>query len=188
MENSGKHVENVMNRVFFSAILIVSACLASSCGGGGGGDGEYVGAARASLELQPSRIDPGDRTQVRIQIWDVHHNGILLKVRFPDALQYVANSSEMRINAVERRLQPGVVQSDGRDNFVVFFLEQDDFGLDGRDKGTLILELEAVENLEGGEVEVDPDVNDPDIPDSAEFDINNPEFQAESSDDITVSG
>ena len=50
----------------------------------------------------------------------------------------------------------------------------------------LTLELTGNSRLKDGSVEVDADVNDPGIPDDQEFDVNQPQFEAESDASIEV--
>jgi hypothetical protein len=66
--------------------------------------------------------------------------------------------------------------------YLVFFLDQDLFGDDGR--GTLTFQLKGSDKLTEGRIEVDADVNDPLVNDNNEFSVSNPEFGAE--DDVTV--
>ena len=158
-------------------------CSLCSCGGGGSSD--FVGAAVLSVEVQPNTISPGDHMQVQIGISDVHQNGIVLKVRFPDGLVYVPDSSVLEVDGSERDAAPDVNTSDGRDVYLVYYVQQKFFGEEGQDHGTLTLELRGVDTADG-EVEVDADVIDSSISGGASFDVNNPNFVAEDSDWIRV--
>ena len=155
-----------------------------SCGGGGGGGGGFVGAARVNVNASPNRIDTGDRTQVRVEISEVHENGISLKIRFPAGLTYVSDTSFLEVGRDDLDVGPTINR--GADNFIylVYYFSGDLFEDDRR--GTFTLQLVGVSEVMDGEIEVDPDVDDPTIPNDREFDIDNPEFRAESDTSIEV--
>jgi hypothetical protein len=155
--------------------------------GGGGSDEDFVGAAIVSITGTPSRIDTGDRTQIAVQIHDVHPNGISLKLRFPDGLRFVHGSGLLTVSGEGVEVIPTVNTRDENERvYVVFYLPQSDFGDKGNKSGVLTLELEGTAAIREGKVEVDADVDDPHINNDVEFDINNPEFSAEDETGITV--
>lgn len=164
------------------------------CGGGGGGSdsGSFFGAANVDVRTTPSRIDSGDRTQVSIELSDVHENGIAVKIRFPAGLRYVPGSSFLMIDDKEIDVDPTIIQTDESEDltYVVTYLTQNQFRRTSEEyngeSGTLLLQLEGRKSVINGEVEVDPDVDDPSEGNDVEFDIRNPEFAAESSASIEV--
>lgn len=167
-------------RVITKKIVAVAAlaALVSGCGGGGGGGGDsFVGAALVSLSISPSEIDAGDRTRVSIEISEVHPDGISLKLKFPDGLRYVLGSSELLVDGDDLDATPTVNAEKEQDAYLVYYFPQERFGENLR--GELTLELEGVNSVNDGEIEVDADVDDPAISNAIEFDIENPEFQAE---------
>ncbi len=170
----------------FPSLLVgaVVSCF-TACGGGGGGGGEaFVGAATVSIRLQPSVIDSGDRTQVTIDVGDIHDNGIALKVRFPNGLRYVPASTVLEINDQTTKLTPTVnaLAEDENSVYLVFYLSQSLFSSGSEyngEMGTLQLQLEGRKAVKDGKVEVDADVDDPQESNSTEFSLDNPEFVAE---------
>ena len=174
--------------------LCVASMLAltlSSCGGGGGSDDSFVGAASVSISLQPSEIDSGDRIELSAELSSVHENGIALKFRYPEGLKYVASSAFLLIETKEIDLTPTVNQS-STDNeiYLVFYIPQSSFRRGGKpyegESGTVVLQLEGIDAISDGLVEVDPDVDDPDQPNATEFSIDSPEFDAQDKAYVTV--
>ncbi len=174
-----------MKHFLFSVAALAFSFILSSCGGGGGGD-SFVGAANVSVTVDPHEIDIADRTRVQIRVWDLSADGILLKVRFPDGLSYVPESAVLKAGRVEEELTPAFLQADRNYVYIVFFLDQSDFGPRGTSTGTVTFQLKGVENVSKGSVQADADVNDENIPDPQEFNIDDPQFEVQSSDDITV--
>ncbi len=161
-------------------------------GGGGGGGGEFVGAANVSVRSTPQQIDSGDRTQVAIELSDVHENGIAVKIRFPSGLRYVPASSFLMVGERELDVSPTVnATSDEEDlTYLVFYLSQSQFRRSNQEysgeSGTLMVQLEGRKTVVDGEIEVDPDVDDPAEDNSVEFDLASPEFVSEASSSISV--
>jgi hypothetical protein len=174
----------------------VAALLLSSptgCGtGGGGGDGDFVGAATVTISASPNRIDTGDQTLVSTRISEINDRGIALKFKFPSGLRYVPKSASLDAGGEEKEIDPTFQATSSRenDNYLVFFLTQSQFQPAGRDyngeSGTLTIRLEGTSSVRDGFVEIDPDVDDPDIENSSEFDVNEPEFTAEDAASIEV--
>lgn len=165
--------------LFFTAICV----LGIGCGGGGGGD-SFVGAARVSVSSSPSRIDTGDRTLVKVEISEIHENGISLKIRFPTGLTYVSDTSFLTVGSTRFDVGPTVNRGDGTNIYLVYYFDSDTFG-DGK-RGTFVLELEGRSEVLEGMIEVDPDVDDLTIDNADEFDIDSPEFRSESDTSIEV--
>ena len=161
-------------------ILITS----SSCGGGGGGN-SYIGAAIVNVDTQPTKIDPGNRTFVKIGISDIHPNGILLKIRFPVGLKYATQTASLNVDGKKSVVNP-IYNLKSSDEFIylVFVFSQEIFGKSNL--GTLNLQLEGVSEIKDGKIEVDPDVDDPTIPNNMEFTVANPTFSSEAETKIKV--
>lgn len=176
-------------------LLSLTIVAAAGCGGGGGdegGAGDFVGAARVSVRCSPKSIDSGDRTQVSINLSQVHENGIAVKIRFPIGLRYVPSSSFLMVGEREVDVTPTVnLTSETEElNYVVFYLSQSQFSRSNQEysgePGTLLVQLEGRKTVTDGEIEVDPDVDDPAEDNSLEFDITSPEFISEASASISV--
>lgn len=174
--------------VFMAFVLaIMLGTSFSGCGGGGGGgDDTFIGAALVAVTSAPSEIDAGDRTQVTVDISQVHPDGIALKLRFPDGLRYVLDSSTLIINENKVDASPTVNLSKDGFVYLVYYFSKARFG--EKAEGQLQIELEGVTGVSDGEIEVDADVDDPLIPNSSEFSIDNPEFQTQDAAQIKVRG
>lgn len=173
---------SVCTATFFCCAL----ALLSSCGGGGGGGDDFVGAGLVTVRSSPSTIDTGDRMLVTAEVSDLHENGILLKFRYPAGLDYVLDSAELLPQGTDNPsdIGPAVnAQQDG-ETFLVFFLQRSQFG--SEERGTVSFQLEGIDRVQSGEIEVDADVNDPLVDDSAEFDPESPEFGAEDATSVSV--
>lgn len=170
-----------MKKLLRAGIL---AIVLSGCGGGGGGGGGYVGAALVSIDASPTRIDPGDRTELTINLSEVDDNGIALKIRFPIALKYVSDSTTLEVDGLDDpiSLTPNITTRADDFRYVVYFMRRSRFG--ESNQATMKLQLEGVEEASDVVVGVDPDVDDPNISNGAEFDASNPEFGAE--DQVTI--
>ena len=176
------------------SMIAAASVVTWGCGGGGGSDGSdpFFGAANVEVRVAPSRIDSGDRTQVQIELSDVHENGIAVKVRFPSGLRYVPGSSFLLVESKEIDVDPTIVQTAEAEDlsYVVTYLSQNQFRRSNQEyngePGTLLFQLEGRKTVVNGQVEVDPDVDDPEEDNATEFDIANPEFVAESAASIEV--
>lgn len=175
-------------RVKFRAFLILGVTLlATGCGGGGGGGGNsFVGAAEVTIQASPQTIDTGDRALVTANVSDVHKSGILLKFHFPSSLRYVPNSAELVVAGSESELAPGFNVSIDNETYLVFFLGDRDFP--SARSGVFRFEVQAVTKLANGEIEVDADVDDPEIANAEEFNPEAPEFEAQDAARIEVIG
>jgi len=184
-----------MNRFLVICLFIgVTTSAICGCGGGGGGssDSDYSGSADASVYTTPSRIDSGDRTEVSIDISNVNPNGIALKIKYPSGLQYVPSSAVLLVDEKEVKLQPTVNVSASNEPavYLVFYLKQRQFRPTGQEytgqTGTVVFQLVGMGPVDGGEIEVDPDVDDRAVDNAVEFNVSQPHFVAESSAGITV--
>jgi len=165
------------------AVTALAASLAG-CGGGGGGGGDYIGAALVSLEASPRQIDPGDRTQLTIRIAEVDENGIALKIKFPVELKYVSSSTTLETSDRDEPIIVPVTNSvnSDPDRYLVYYFKRSRFGEDNQ--GTLRLQLEAVDELSSGKIQIDADVDDPKVSNTTEFQVSSPEFGAE--DEVSI--
>lgn len=169
-------------RALFSMSLIV---LPAGCGGGSGGD-DFIGAAQSEITVNPQTIDTGDHVRVRIRISNVHPDGIGLKVRYPDGLNYVLGTAFLTVGNDEIDVGPKVntASTTEEKTYLVFYFSQAIFGED--EEGELEFELEATSEIIDGRVEVDPDVDDPLISNDTEFNIEAPEFLSEADAKVEV--
>lgn len=184
-----------MRAPLFTTLLMVSLAASSlvGCGGGGGDDSSsFSGAANVSISVTPSELDSGDRALVRVEVNEVHENGILLKLRYSQGLVYVPNSGTVIIDQDETPIKPrfNVVNKDEESVYLVFFLPQKLFRRPGEEysgeSGTVEVQLVGKSAIRDGLIEVDADVDDPGIADSQEFNVSKPEFLAEDQQSITV--
>lgn len=168
---------------FIIRLTTIGAILTTlGCGGGGGGGGAS-GAAFVRVNANPRVIDSGDRTNITVEVSDIHESGILLKIRFPSKLAYVPSSAVIDSgDEDEFDATPMNYATSGNNSYLVFFLTKDDFG--SREEGNIIIELVGNESIADGKIEVDADVNDEAIPDASEFNVEAPEFAAE--DEIAI--
>ena len=139
-----------------------------------------------TAKSKPSIIDTGDRTQINIYTSQVHNNGILLKVRFEKALQFVPNTSYVVVKDqnMKEKITPLFNDEDKKYTYLVFFLSPSQFGQDN--DGKVVFELKGIKSQKNNTVEVDPDVDDPSIPNDQEFDVKNPEFSPDSVSYVTI--
>ena len=167
---------------FITIILTIS--LIFSCGDENDGD-SFVGAADVSLSAEPSRIDTGDRTQITSRISNLHPDGIILIINYPEELLFVSSSAMIQLDDEEPDdISPLFNQTGDNGNFLVFFIEPDD--LDDSSSADITFELEGIDDLEDGTIGVDADVNDILIDNLLEFDIENPEFLAEREVNVSI--
>ena len=176
-----------MNRNnFFSLGIIALLVSMVACGGGGGsgGSGDYVGSAEVAIDAVPHEVDTGDRIRVTINVRDVIPGGILLKLRYPTALHYVKDSANLVVSGGSVAFPPTsyAVTSDSTTAYLIFAIAPSQLGKGN--EGDLVLELSAASTLNKAKIEVDPDVDDPNIPNTQEFNVADPQFTAD--DSVTV--
>lgn len=167
-------------------LLLSTAVLSVGCGSSS--DSSVFGAAYVRVSADPNDIDVGDTTLVTVRVENIKENGILLKIRVPEVLGYVPRSGSIEVKGEDVARDPDVidVDPDTRRRYLVFFLSPDE--LEDDLNTTVALELEGLSRLSAGEIEVDPDVNSPDVPDDTEFSVDDPQFDAEDETEITVRG
>ena len=174
-------VKQTLNLIVYTA----AACALTSCGGGGGGGG-FVGAADTALMVTPNKLDTGDNASVAVEIAEVHSGGISLKLRYPKEASYVPDSAFLLVDSNKKNVTPTVNTVVDEDTYLVFYLSDTWFGK-GK-SGTLELEIEGKQEVSKSTVEVDADVDDPQIANDVEFDSQNPEFSAQDSVNFEVQG
>lgn len=187
-----------MKRFHFQAVFFsLTSFVVIGCGGGGGSssggaEGDFVGAANVSVRTTPAKIDSGDRTLVAIDISDVHESGIAVKIRFPVGLDYVKSSAFLNVGGKKLDISPTINETDQKEDvtYLVFYLSQAQFKRSGQEysgeQGALTLQLEGRDSIKEGQIEVDPDVDDPAEDNNMEFKLDNPEFVAEDTAAIEV--
>ncbi len=173
----------VMNNSLRGIICLCFSIILSACGGGGGG-GEFEGAALVNVSANPRAIDTGDRTNVTIDIQDVNDDGIMLKIRTPLGLTYVTDSGSLTVSNIQINIDPAASKADATHNYLVYFFRRALFGSENR--GTVKVIFEGTAAVETGTIDIDPDIDNPSISNTTEFDIAAPKFSAEDSKDITV--
>lgn len=169
------------------AAAILIPCFAG-CGGGGGGSSSSTGsAAYVSINASPSTIDSGDRITVDISLEQVNDDGIILKVRYPRDLEYVLDSSILTADNSDQDISPSfnTAGDDGK-NYLVYFLSSSRFDENG--SGHVSFQLKGIDSVTEGQIEVDPDIDDPLIANPGEFDVDDPSFNAEDSITVRVRG
>jgi hypothetical protein len=184
----------ISRSIILAATIFALNVVGCGGGGGGGGDTSYSGAANVSIRATPSKIDTGSRTQVSIDISDVVESGIAIKIRYPIGLKYVPSSAFLNVGEKELDLTPTINVDVSKDDetYLVFYVTQSQFKRSGQDydgeQATMTLQLEGREAVQNGEIEVDPDVDDPAEDNAVEFNVDTPEFEAEDSTPIEVVG
>lgn len=166
-------------KLCYLAIPVLMALPGCGMGGGGGGGGATDGnPASVSLNVSPGRIDSGDRTRVSIVIRDFipeQNDGVIVKIRFPSGLSYVARSAISYRNddkngvPVTANLWPA-----DEANYLVIFWQIPSETAKARREISLL--LEGSYEVENGVIEVDLDREDSLIPNDQEFDVENPQF------------
>lgn len=174
-------------RFFIRSLLVftlISSLPACGGGGGGGGGGEDV-AALLSVSVSPGVIDTGDRTTVEVFIEQLNEDGAAVKVRFPTGLSYIAGSSVLEIDGDAIDVAPTNNVSDASKNYLVYYFRKSTVG---NDQAILRFKLSGTAAVASGEVEVDADLDDPNVSNQSEFVVTAPNFDAQGSDGITVNG
>lgn len=159
--------------------VIFASILFAACGGGGGGD-SFVGAGNIQLRIGPDKIDTGDRTLVELKFDNTHPDGVTIKVRYPDGLQYVADTSFLTIDGKDIDIGPDFELEGDVDGttFLIFIINDDDLK---DNRGEITFELQGISATdEDSVIEVDIDVLNP------FFSADSAEFDAEDEKDITV--
>jgi len=159
--------------------------LMPACGSDADFDDDDQGAAFfVDVSVEPSHIDSGDRTTVRINFGNLQDPAVAIKVRFPEQLSYVDRSGYFVIGGEVFRDVPDDGGTASPYSFVVFYFRTAELSLDPT--GELVFELEGFSDIRDGKVGVDIDIDNPDISNLEEFSISDPRFDALAEDDIQV--
>ncbi len=185
---------SVLRSISVASLILTSVLALVSCGfggGGGGGNGDSnsedsLNPGRFTLFVSPSSIDTGDRTRVRLVLSDISSEGAILKIRFPENLDYIRNSSKLDINGTESDFAPNVVASSGGLTYVVYFITKDSLG--AVNAGELSFVLRGSGAVLDGAIEADIDLDDPALRPSQKFSVANPLFETQQDQNIDVMG
>lgn len=185
---------SVLRSISVASLILTSVLALVSCGfggGGGGGNGDSnsedsLNPGRFTLFVSPSSIDTGDRTRVRLVLSDISSEGAILKIRFPENLDYIRNSSKLDIDGTESDLAPNVVASSGGLTYVVYFITKDSLG--AANAGELSFVLRGSGAILDGAIEADIDLDDPALRPSQKFSVANPLFETQQDQNIDVMG
>lgn len=168
---------------FFTALFLLG------CGGSGGSsDSDFVGAAESKLTIAPNTIDTGDRALARIELSNVYQDGIMLKVRYPLGLRFISGSTLLGLTKDDkdaREVAPTIIGAAKDQNYLIYFINPKSSRKDDQ-KYYLSFEFEGTQKIRDGEIEIDADIDDPNIVNTLEFTLADPEFLAESSATINV--
>lgn len=177
-----------MKKLTSPLLLIALTLQLLGCGGGGGGGGDAESGRPAEVEasVDINKIDTGDRTTATIFISNVNKDGIMLKIRTPVGLDYVTDSGYLTISGASINVDPTFNKTDATNNYLVYFFSRSIFGEENY--GELSVQFQGSKAVAEGKIEVDPDINDLTVADSAEFNVADPKFSAEASAKIKVMG
>lgn len=168
--------------------LISLILLGCGVGGGKGGDDSEEIAASVDVDANPSTLDTGDRMTITVYIDEVSDSGVMLKIRTPAGLSYVTDTGFLAVDDQSFDLTPTVNKGDGTYNYLIYFLSRGLFGESNQGVLTVTYNATAATGETAAAVEVDPDFDNPDLADDAQFVIETPNFSAETSKTIKVTG
>ena len=155
-------------------------CVLSACGGSGSSTG-YSGAANVNIDASPQDLDVGDRTTVELDISDVNSDGIILKIRYPIELEYIAGTAKLYVDGDSRSATPSTIDSVNDETYLVFRITESNLG--DNNHGTLAFQLRGASGIEDAKIAIDPDVDS-----TTPFDPQNPEFETLVDVSVNVSG
>jgi hypothetical protein len=139
------------------------------------------------LSLEKGSVDSGDLCRARVEIYDPNPNGVVLKIRFPTTVRYSRNSAVLFPNEYdERPISPSFEATYEGFRYLVFFLSNDEIRYG--DFSSLELNLKASQADPDALISVDIDNNDPNIPDSQEFDDKRPQFSSVDESELEIRG
>jgi hypothetical protein len=155
----------------------------TSCGGGGGG-GEFFGAAVVDLSANPDNMFVRDRTLITSNISEVNEAGIVFTLRYPKNLSYVLDTAKLKIGQTDVDVGPVINQLQDGWVYLVFVFSSDTFSADRR--GTFTAQLLAETATDEAQIELQPTIRQAGVPDSQQFDLNNPKFGTDTSVTVTI--
>jgi hypothetical protein len=172
--------------VALACALAFTACGVGG-GGGGGGGSDSTNPGEVVLEVEKTYMDSGDLTNVRVEVYDINQNGVILKLRYPKVLRYVKDSAVFyKGESKERLVVPNTEAKDENDRYLVFFFSRR--SANGDSYISVDFKLKALDSDLEAFVEVDLDNNDPTILDRNEFEISTPRFSAQQRWEVDISG
>ena len=171
----------MMRSILCTLLFILSAC---GGGGGGGGGNEPLVGAEADLKVSAREIFVGDRVRIRVRVRDVHPDGLLLQIRFPaSALRYVPDTSFLKIDGEAVNISPATNRVVDQDLYLIYVFPYETFR---DDDGDIEFELRGVGGKAIARIEVDPNIRNPNRPDSEQFNAENVRFATDLFDEIRV--
>lgn len=170
----------------FTFIFFATLFIGCGSGGGGGGESDPSLPAIVDVDAEPATIDTGDRLVATIYLFDVNDDGIMLKIKTPIGLTYVTDSGLLTVDSQTFDVSPTFNKTDAAAGYLVYFLPRRYFGEDNR--GVLRITYTGTAAVTTGTIDVDPDLDNPDVSNSAEFSVESPNFSAEASKAIVVTG
>lgn len=157
------------------------------CGGGGGGPSASAGnPAAALIQVEPRKIDSGDRALVTIELRDIRiseSNGMIIKTLIPPSLDFLTNTSILSIREQSDVVINPLTFANSEEQYILFYLDMGSIPSNRREADITFL-LEGTVVISPSTVAVDVDVADRD--DRQTFSLNNPRFTALSSTTIEV--
>ena len=172
-------------RIQGAVCLLIAVC---SCGIGPSNDDEGDSSegdpAQISLTVSPTIIDSGDRMDVYVTVSDLTQDDIAVKVRFPKQLSYVYDSSSLTINETIYDASPLSDDTDSTYRYLVYYFNREDFEPQG--EGVLYFSLDGESDVASGTIGIDSDFDDSQVDDRYEFDVANPQFDAQAEIQIRV--
>jgi hypothetical protein len=185
--------------IFVALTLALISSILSSCGGldldgngsgSGSGDSDSLLAGIASVQAAPRDIDTGERTLIRITINEAHQDGVIVKTRYPQGLNFFRKSAIISADGSTTSLEPIFQGSSKVANekldYLVFFLPRTRFGLTGT--GDVSFQLVGRSAVATGDVEVDLDLNNTLSGKFQDFSPTDPRFSTEASVTVKVAG
>ncbi len=169
--------------------LVAGSLMGSSCFDGSSSGPTVQPPAEARIRTSPEQIDTGDRTEVEVELFDFVEDEIAIKIKYPLGLVYVSETAFLVLDGELVDIGPDEEESDSTDTYLVFYFSTDDLvDADGNalSRMELIFELEGNEDVSDGTIEVDIDLDNPDVSNSSEFAVATPKFDAQDSNFIQV--
>ncbi len=176
-----------IGRTFSVVLAMLCIVTLSHCGGGGGGgeDNAELHGANADVDLDPSQIKIGDRTLVRAILWEVASSGVLVKIRYPEALSYIDGTALVKVGDSRTGITPVIGPRKSKNwIYLVYLITRDSVGDDNY--GELFLQLRGVILNSAADVEVDLDLHNPALDPDEEFRVREPFYSAEDSTRVEI--
>lgn len=178
-------LQYILRPVSFLVAVTLLAPLITGCGD----DNDNPlssGTAYLDVEADPEIIDQGDKTFVRIRVDDIKDEEFFLKVRYPAGMEYLKDSSFVESDGKDISRDPNqeFYNAEEDKNYLIYWLSKEE--IDDEDDTTVTLNLVGRSRVSSGKIEVDADLDDPEIANSREVKEEDPQFGAEASVDIQV--